>query len=319
MGARRRIRHYVVVVMALPWLLPPAAFAVAPGALRYDYTLGTDYRRARFDWNIAGSLAGTSPNVLSELTWYDLDIAQLSGAAQVTVRDRLVLAGRAAYGVVVDGKNRDSDYNGDNRTQEFMRSNSKGGGSIGDASIGLGYHLRIYVEASERYIDVTPMVGYSRHLQYLKITDGRQIIPDTGPLSNLDSSYDAEWSGPWLGANMKLRVRDNSLVVFGAEYHHADYYAEANWNLRGDFAHPVSFKHTSRGNGWIFSLAFNHALTQRWDVVARMEAQYWRADPGTDTLYVIDTATGTLQPAVTRLNEVNWRSVSGGVAVSYHF
>lgn len=315
----RLVIYYGLTSAVLSWLMLHSPVVEARGALRYDLSLGTDYRRGRLDWNIAGNLAGTTPNILSELSWYDLDVAQITGAARVTLEDRLVLAGRAAYGVVVNGKNQDSDYNGDNRTEEFLRSNSKGGGSITDASIGLGYHVRVFEPASGHYAHVTPMAGYSRHLQYMKITDGRQTIPASGPLANLDSSYDADWSGPWLGLNLRLEASDRTSLVINAEYHRADYYAEANWNLRGDFAHPVSFKHTTQGFGFILSMALSHAVTEHWDVLARMEAQHWQADPGIDTLYTINTATGELQPTATRLNEVNWQSLSGGLAATYHF
>jgi hypothetical protein len=219
----------------------------------------------------------------------------------------------------VQGKNQDSDYNGDNRTQEFLRSNSKGGGSIGEADLGVGYHYQMYAKWLQRNVQVTPMVGYARHLQYLKITDGRQTIPATGPLANLDSSYDALWSGPWLGVRLKWGAGAYGTVLIDAEYHRVDYYAEANWNLRGDFAHPVSFKHTSRGSGLVLSLALSHVVTRHWDVLARMGAQYWHADPGIDTLNVIDSTTKELKPAVTRFNEANWRAVSAGIAATYHF
>ena len=309
----------LIVLLLSPWFALSPVFAAAQDELRYEFTLGTDYSRGRFNWNIAGNLAGSNPNILSELTWYDLDIAQVTAIAQVTIKDRLVLAARGAYGAIVNGKNQDSDYNGDNRTQEFLRSNSKGSGSIGEAGLGVGYHYLMYATWLERYVQVTPMVGYARNLQYLKITDGQQTIPASAPLANLDSSYDAEWSGPWLGVKLKLDAGAYGTVFINTEYHRADYYAEANWNLRGDFVHPVSFKHIAQGSGLVFSLALSHVVTRRWEVLARLGAQFWHADPGTDTLYVIDTTTKQLQPAVTRLNEVNWRSISGGVAETYHF
>lgn len=316
----RRAALFFGLISSWPlWLLSYPTIGEARGEWRSDYSLGTDYRRARFDWNIAGTFAGTSPNILSELTWYELDIAQITAAAQITLNDRLVLSGRAAYGAVVNGKNQDSDYDGDNRTLEFLRSNSKGGGDIGEASIGLGYDFRTSVASTGQYVHVTPMVGYSRHLQYLKISDGRQTIPPTGPLANLDSNYNADWSGPWLGLNLRLEATDRTSVIIAAEYHWADYYAEANWNLRDDLAHPVSFKHTTRGFGFIFSMALSHAVTRHWDVLARMESQNWQGDPGIDTLYTINATTGVLQPAATRLNGVNWQSLSVGMAATYHF
>jgi hypothetical protein len=292
--------------------------AEARGPWRYDYSLGTDYRRARMDWNIAGSLVGTGPNVLSELSWKDLDIAQISGAAQVTVSDRLVLLGRIAYGMVVNGRVRDSDYNGDNRTLEYLRSDSKGDGNIGDGSIGFGYRFRLFA-AVKPAVYLAPMAGYSLHLQYLKISDGRQIIPATGAIDNLDSNYNAEWSGPWLGMNVRLEADERTAVIVNAEYHRAYYYAEANWNLRDDLAHPVSFKHDARGFGFILSMAVSRVVTKHLDVLARMEAQNWETNAGVDTLYTINTTTKELQPTVTRLNAVHWRSLSGGIAATYHF
>lgn len=318
-GGRRPATYCGLTPAVLLWILLHSTLVEAQGSVRYDYSLGTDYRRARLDWNIAGSLAGSGPNILSELTWYDLEIAQVSGAVQITVNDRLVLLARAAYGAVVNGRNQDSDYDGDNRTLEFLRSDSKGGGDIGDGSIGFGYHFRVFESAAGHHVHVTPMLGYSRHLQYLKISDGRQTIPATGPIANLDSNYNADWSGPWLGLNLRLEADDRTSVIINAEYHRADYYAEANWNLRDDLAHPVSFKHTTQGFGFIVSMAVSRTVTRHWDVIARMESQNWQGDPGVDTLYTINTSTGVLQPTVTRLNEVNWRSLSGGLAATYHF
>lgn len=303
----------------LLWVFLHAISAEAGGRWRCDYSLGMDYRQARLDWNIAGSLAGTGPDVLSELTWKDLDIAQISGAVQATVNDRYVALGRVAYGTVVNGRVRDSDYNGDGRTLEYLRSDSRGGGNIGDVSIGFGYHLRPFPAAAEQAVRLTPMAGYSLHLQYLKISDGRQIIPATGVIDNLDSNYNAEWSGPWLGINVRLEANKRTAVIVNAEYHRAVFYAEANWNLRDDLAHPVSFKHDARGFGFIVSMAVSRTLTKHLDVLARMEAQDWQADPGVDTLYTINTTTKELQPTVTRLNAVNWRSLSGGIAATYHF
>ena len=71
---------------------------------------------------------------------------------------------------MVKGYNQDSDYNGDNRTLEFLRSNSKGGGEIGEGSIGLGYHFRLFKSSAGLYTHVTPMVGYALDLQYLTIS-----------------------------------------------------------------------------------------------------------------------------------------------------
>ena len=244
----------------------------------------------------------------------------MKGSARFTFNDRVVILGSVGYGAAVNGKNQDSDYDGDNRTVEFLRSNNKGGGEIGEGSIGIGYHFRVLDEDAGRYANVTPLVGYARHVQYLTISDGRQTIPDTGPLANLNSKYNADWSGPWLGLHMRLESSERTAVIINMEYHYADYYAEANWNLRDDLAHPVSFKHSTQGYGFIVTMGISHALNRRWELLARLESQHWEAGAGIDTLYVVtDKAAGTVVPTSTRLNGVNWQSLSGGLAVTYHF
>ncbi|MFA5259602.1 MAG: hypothetical protein WC450_00045 [Candidatus Omnitrophota bacterium] len=62
------------------------------------------------------------PNILSELTWDDVESIQLKGRADLTFYDHFVLDGMYAYGDVYDGTNQDSDYLGDFRTYEFSRS-----------------------------------------------------------------------------------------------------------------------------------------------------------------------------------------------------
>jgi hypothetical protein len=119
--------------------------------------------------------------------------------------------------------------------------------------------------------------------------------------------------------DFRLETGDSTAVTIAAEYHWADFYAKANWNLRNDLAHPVSFRHDANGFGFIVSMALSHAVSRRWELIARAESQYWETDPGIDTLYTVNATTGAVQPSATRLNEVKWQSFSAGVAAAYHF
>jgi len=69
------------------------------------------------------------------------------------------------------------------------------------------------------------------------MTDGVQIIPASGPFPGLASSYDAQWIGPWLGAEALIEAERGWSIMANFEYHLADYSASANWNLRTDLAH----------------------------------------------------------------------------------
>jgi hypothetical protein len=292
--------------------IKPATTKDTPQQHNWQWSMEIGYRIDDFDWNIAGDITGNNPNILSELTWSDLEILQLEIGMARIFPNSFVLKGTLAYGKIFDGENQDSDYFGDNRTGEFSRSNnSADDGSTSDGSIGLGYYIPIMSDT----IMIIPIIGYSFHMQNLDITDGVQTIatppitPDLGPFPGLDSSYDAKWYGPWGGLELNFRIYTidrESLAhesILSLEYHWADYYAEANWNLRPDFAHPKSFEHEADGSGIVFWWGYNYFFNPQWSLNLIYKYQKWETDPGIDRVFFAD---GT--EAVTRLNEVNWKS-----------
>jgi hypothetical protein len=303
--------------------IKPAGTKDAPHQHDWQWSIDIGYRRDDFDWNIAGDISGNNPNILSELTWSDLEILQLEFGLARIFPNRIALKGTIAYGKIFDGENQDSDYFGDNRTGEFSRSNnSADDGSTSDVSIGLGYYLPVLSDT----VRVMPLIGYSFHLQYLDITDGVQTIatppitPDLGPFPGLNSSYDATWYGPWGGVELNFRIytKDGESLahesILRFEYHWVDYDAEANWNLRSDLAHPKSFEHKADGSGIIFSAGWNYFFKPQWNLHIIFKYQDWETDPGTDRVFFAD---GT--DAVTRLNEVNWKSSAFMLGVTRSF
>jgi hypothetical protein len=306
---------WLLLCLRLAVALPCSAAAWQP---RLDLTLGTDYRRGELDWNIAGDVFGANPNVQSQLRWYDLESPQVNAALHAEL-DRVVVEAKGAYGGITDGSNQDSDYLADDRQLEFSRSDNKSGGELAEGSLGVGYRLRFYDKATDHYTAIIPMLGYSLNRQNLQIRDGVQTIPATGPFTGLDSRYDAEWRGPWLGVALQMAAGPRTALVLAMDYHWAQYKAEANWNLRKDLAHPVSFRHDGYGTGIVAALTLSHDLTRHWSVIARLEAEHWRANAGRDTLYTVDPDTGEQQTLVTRLNAVEWQSRAAGLAVRYRF
>ena len=276
------------------------------------------YRRDDLDWNIAGDAGGNNPNVLSELTWDDLESWQVKFSSSLIFPNIVALRGYADYGWIFDGKNQDSDYLGDNRTFEFSRSNNKAdNGVVWDASLAVGYPFQWNQAVIATFI---PLVGYSRHEQNLKITDGDQTIPDSGPFPGLHSSYDTEWKGPFLGIDMRFKAGKPSNFAerletyFSYEYHWADYHAKANWNLRDDLQHPKSFEHKADGTGWIIGAGLNVILQRHLALNFDVDYQNWSTEAGNDKVFL---ANGTT--AKTRLNEVNWSTyaLSLGLQVSF--
>ena len=286
--------------------------------LEWDFTLGGGYRVDDLDWSIAGNINGNNPNVLSELTWDDVESYQVGFHGNIVWPNVIALRGYAKYGWIFDGDNQDSDYLGDNRTLEFSRSNnSTDDDDVWDVSLAIGYPFRFGQTILGTF---TPLLGYSYHEQNLNITDGNQTIPPLGPFPGLDSSYETEWYGPWIGFDLRFKAHEITTFAhrfetyFYYEYHWADYNADANWNLRDDFAHPKSFEHDADGNGWKIGAGFNLWLHRNWALNFNCDYQEWSTDSGTDRVFFSDG-----RVAVTKLNEVNWTSYALSLGVSLRF
>ena len=99
--------------------------------------------------------------------------------------------------------------------------------------------------------------------------------------------------------------KDKFSGFFRFEYHWADYYAEADWNLRTDFKHPKSFEHEADGWGVVFRTGGDYALNNTWSLNFNWDLQKWETDEGIDRTFFSNNTVGQ-----TQLNEVNWESFS---------
>ena len=273
-----------------------------------EIEMGYGYRQDDMDWNVAGDIHGENPTILSELTWKNLLIHEFRLGIRADLKNSFYLKGSINYGVIVEGENQDSDFAEDNRQMEFSRSNNDAGrGSTLDSLIGAGYRLRLFSKS----LSVIPLAGYSYHRQNLTMTDGYQSItwtggPSLGSFDGLDSSYDAEWWGPWAGIDLILEMERFTKtpapvsLYAGYAYHWATYYAEADWNLRDDFQHPKSFEHEADGTGMVVNLGIRIHLYDRCSLTFGYETETWSTEEGTDRVFLTD---GTVSE--TRLNEVN--------------
>jgi outer membrane protease len=283
-----------------------------------EFKLTTGYRRDRLHWSIA-ALDG-SPNILSELRWDEVESLELAGELRWSNPSNLYLRACGAVGWIVDGDNRDSDYLGDDRTLEFSRSYADTDGSVMDGSIGVGYRFDLPLFSVGDRFHLMPLAGYSYHAQNLEDTDGRQVVAaygfpmPLGPFGGLDSSYDAYWHGPWLGFDFDLGLSERHHLTGSLEYHWADYRAEADWNLREDFQHPVSFRHKADGEGVMASIGYRYRPQNRWFLELDVHYRNMSADAGEDKTWFSDGSS-----LETRLNEVEWESWSVDIGLGFLF
>lgn len=278
----------------------------SPSIVRqFELRLDAGYRKDNLDWNEAGN----SVNILSELKWENLEIVQISAAAKLDLPSGWNLRGMLAYGNIRSGSNQDSDYNGNNRTLEWSRSNNKGGGEVRDASLGLGKTLRLSNYAGGDFLFFTPLAGLSIHQQNLTMTGGFQTLPATGAYPGLDSSYDAQWQGPWIGIDTLFEWGGDWSLNATVEHHWADYSAHANWNLR-----DLSFVHTAKGRGVSLVAGATYHVSHHWDARFAVQVQQWGTNAGID-----QTTSPDGSVAYYRLNSVNWNSRSFNFGMVRYF
>ncbi len=291
------------------------------GEYEMNIYLDVGYRTDDIDWNKAHP-TGT-PNILSELSWKNLDIAVVKVGSRLTLPSNWVIDARFGYGTIVDGQNQDSDYDGDDRTQEFSRSNNLADeGNTLDASIGLGYRFPVVPSRHGRpWWSITPEAGFSYHAQNLKMRRGLQTIattnrtPPIGHFAGLDSSYDASWYGPWAGLNSEVNISNRVFLNGSFEYHYAFYQGVGHWNLRSDLQQPTSFEHEAEGVGIVASLGGRVKLMQDLSLRLSVDYQNWKANQkGVDTMHF---SNGT--DAEMKFNEVNWESLGANIGLDYDF
>lgn len=293
-----------------------------PKFIKTKFDVSTGYRLDNLQWSIAGQSDGTSPNILSELTWDDLQSVQIKGKGEALVADHFVFEGSAAYARIFSGDNQDSDYLSDNRTDEFSRSNNASDkGNMNDYSVGLGYRFNFEEFVGLGIVDhlsLTPLAGYSYNAQNLRMTDGNQTLESfwsipLGPFAGLNSKYETQWKGPWVGAEFATTV-EKLTGSLRFEYHWADYYAEADWNLRSDFAHPKSYEHETDGDGYVITAGLGYQLDEFWTAMVAVDYSKYQTDHGVDRTFYSDGTT-----AETRLNVVDWDSLSINAGLRYQF
>jgi len=281
--------------------------------IRLDTRSG--YRKGNLNWNIAAP--DYSPNILSELQYDDLTIYE-AGFDVKAVVNKLYSKASISFGKIAEGTGTDSDYQENDRNSIYSQSESSLSDEIQDLSIGFGYQ----VDFLKNRLLVAPHVGLSYHTQKIRQTDGIQTItlsddlppPSSREISGLNSTYESNWRTVFAGFDLDCEIIYQIHMIASIEYHTASFKAYADWNLRDDFAHPVSFMHEADGQGTSMNVGINRLFAERWLIGLTYGWQVWDTDPGTDTLYW--SGGGATRST---LNEVNWESRSVNLSIGYNF
>jgi len=271
-------------------------FCMASNADKLNNSIiyGIGERQTEVDWNIAGNLAGTNPNIISELEWKDIKSHQFLLGGIWTEGDYFLQV-FGEYGKIYSGENQDSDYNLDDRKGEFSRSvNNSSKGYLMDTSINYG---KDYFFSGK--IKVSPVLGYGFHLQHLKIYDGKQVI-GLADLTGLDSLYQANWYGPKFGVGLSYK-KNSSVFSFNYSYQDIHFNGHTDWNLRSDLKHPISMTQKGRGSGTKISGSFETAVSD-FSSFSLVGNRYNYSAVGDHTFNLVSGDSSQ------KLNQVNWKA-----------
>ncbi|MGB8598826.1 MAG: hypothetical protein WCD07_03205 [Burkholderiales bacterium] len=280
------------------------------GESPFEYSLGVGLRQDSLRWSIADAGA----NIASEVKWSSMFITQLRGAAKLNLPNNWQVRGAISAGGVRSGNNQDSDFADSNRTQEFSRSNNSSGGSARDFSIAVGKKLRRADFPNGDTLHLVPLLGLSLHQQNFTMFNGVQTIPANGPFPGLGNGYDTKWQSAWAGLEALRGMGEKLTLNAKGEMHLVDYSAEANWNLRNDFAHPVSFKHSATGLGLALGVGGTYRYNKNFLMNAALDYQTWKTGGGKDQTFFAGGTTANFA-----LNSVRWNSTSLNVEAAYQF
>ena len=180
------------------------------------------------------------------------------------------MRGALGYGWIFDGRNQDSDFQGNNRTGEFSRSNNRTeDGNVVDASFGMGYQFTL-ISGRLRFI---PLLGYylqptepSHHRWLFQTISTPGVTPPVGPIPGLASTYETESFGPWLGLDLIVPINEKITLSAGFRIHWATYKAEANWNLRRILPIPRALSTTQTAPALCYPLEVDTHFSDRWSL-----------------------------------------------------
>lgn len=288
-------------------------------SLRPDLIVG----RSELSWSIATDPSGRfTPNILSELEYLDMHTygTGITFARLHPVNDDLAFYadGHARNSNIHSGISQDSDYNANNRQQEFSRSYADiANDNISDYGVSVGLKSR-WLNTGKDFL--TFHIGREQHDVNITTTKGVIAISTNRPtgqrLDDLNSAYDSHFSSWKLGIGAEHSESWGNISLRYA-YFDTNFDAKARWNLREDFEQPVSFIHNGQGDGHELELGYRYLLCGNFSLSARWNLVNYRISRGYDqTFFIFNNLPFSY---VTRLNEVLYQNKSLQLGLEYLF
>jgi hypothetical protein len=267
---------------------------------KLQLSIAGGYGQESLRWSIAGDANGRNPNILSELRWKGVGGSVTTANIRFGLFDHWQLEGDYEHMFFSSGKVYDTDYGGNDRTNEVYTAQfnaGKGGADYWQA--GLTNQIPVTGKFS-----ITPSAGYAIFHQSL------YIYGYAATFSDLNSTYKTTWMGPYGQVLCSIELTKKLCMDAALRYSQVRYRASANWNLIQAFSHPESFRHTANGYGIDTQASLLYRVSGVHAIGIKGSYARWQTGHGTDELYLV---TGGSEQ--TQLNEV--RSVGWQVMVEW--
>jgi len=235
---------------------------------------GMAFDVSTLQWSIAGNIEGQSPNILSELNFNTITSLGYFLECRYSPINRLEIVTYYQANKVLSGEGTDFDYSDDNRTNPiYGLSFVSDKGNLNVVKIGVRTPLF-----------KSKVVGFFTALNYLY--NGQDFNILSPEEKELRSTYKTKMHGIHLALETDTQLSNTVSVLFSFACAYSSYRAEADWNLRDIFKHPISFLQTSNGINMDGSLQVNYQINSVISVA--MGARYGRTKVfrGTDTSFL---------------------------------
>lgn len=249
-------------------------YAEENGETKVEGEVTQGWRRDNLTWTIAGP--NGKPKKVSKLKYKDINVYDTRIQGKVS-QDGYFVRGMAGYGVIVNGKQQDSDYlrgrNTNHNKIEFSRSHSKVTGEYTfDSQILLGKDF-----ALSPVLSIAPTIGYGYYKMNLKVKNLKYSIPKGRKgMKGVVSTEHATWFGPQAGLQAKLALSDCFRLtgeynfLFPLKCHKHSY-----WKLR-----KMHFTQKTHGFGHIGVVGAEYDLTSQLALKVEGELMKFETNKG---------------------------------------
>lgn len=236
-------------------------------------SVGTQFSLSKLDWSIAGTINGTSPNVLSELKYDKILTIGPELKMLYSVSPKVLIEVNYQKGITLSGKANDRDFAGDNRTEvTYDESFDSNKGSQSYYKIAVHY---CFLQLTKLAFSARTNFSQNQHTFYL--------LKETFP--ELNTTYASRWRGIALSLGANYTINNKTSIVSEVSYSFLKYTSKANWNLIKEFQHPLSFKQRANGNGWLIKAQIERDISNRFKLYLDVQTSALFSTNGTDIAY----------------------------------